>query len=103
MVHPPHLTRNTHTHALSLLQRWGVEVAAAADEAIEEPLLLAVTMQQRLLQAADALSLQLPSTPITSRPPPPISLSGDLDPPPPISRSRPLPLECSPSKLLMCR
>jgi hypothetical protein len=75
------------------LQRWGVPVDAAADASVsEEPLMIAISLQQRVLQAALDLSLQLPQNPITCNPPPPISLSGEpeplphLPPPPPAPR-----------------
>ncbi len=76
------------------LQRLGLQVDAAAADAAdhEEPLVLAMSQQQRVLHAAQALSLQLPANPVTTNPPPPISMSGDpeplphLPPPPPTPR-----------------
>jgi len=67
-----------------LLQLCGLEVATTADDSglQEEPLELALTLQQHVLQAAEALSLQLPTAIITSSLPPPMSFLGDSKPPP---------------------
>ena len=74
-------------------QRWGIVLDTAADStATEEPLVMAMSLQQRVLQAAHVLSLQIPQNPITANPPAPISLSGEpeqlphLPPPPPAPR-----------------
>jgi hypothetical protein len=98
------LPSNSMTKGLSLLttlaltldfQLAGIEICAAADSPdaeVEEPLVLAMSLQQRALQAVQALSLQLPQNPITANPPAPISLSGEpehlphLPPPPPAPR-----------------
>jgi hypothetical protein len=70
-----------------------MEVSAAAESPdAEEPLVLAMSLQQRALRAVQALSLQLPRNPVTDDPPAPISLSGEpellphLPPPPPAPR-----------------
>jgi hypothetical protein len=71
------------------LQRWRVQLDSEVDSSsTEEPLLLAMTMQKRVLEMAQHLSLQLLPSPITTDPPPPISLSGEPEhlphlPPPP--------------------
>jgi hypothetical protein len=74
-------------------QRRGISVDTAADSAAtDEPLVMAMSLQQRVLQAAHVLSLQIPQNPITANPPAPISLSGEpehlphLPPPPPAPR-----------------
>lgn len=75
------------------LQRWGLEYDTLSESAdAEEPLVLALLLQQRALHAVKALMLQLPTNSLMTDPPPPISLSGDpeplphLPPPPPTPR-----------------
>jgi hypothetical protein len=79
-------------HLPLTLQHWGIQVDAAVDStATEEPLVIAISLQQRVLQAAKDLSLHLPENPITSNPPAPISLSGEPEPPPHLPPPPPTP------------
>lgn len=89
----PRRTRASHCSPLTDLQRWGLENDTLSESAdAEEPLVLALLLQQRALHAVRALFLQLPSNSLMTDPPLPISLSGDpeplphLPPPPPTPR-----------------
>jgi hypothetical protein len=74
------------------MQRWCIEVdASASQSAADEPLVLAMFMQQRVLEVVEELSLQLPPNPLTTAPPPPISSSGDAEPLPHLPAAAPTP------------